>query len=74
MPDERVGKSFASGYLCAFMGITGYKSRIFMYGFNRLTEEWSFIFSALKCVWMFDYSTLDVLKEFGMVVQVLARK
>lgn len=74
MPDERVGKCLTSGYLCAFIGITGYKSRIFMYGFKRLTEEWSFIFSALKCVWMFVYSTLNVSKEFGIVFQVKARK
>lgn len=74
MPDERVGKCLASGYLCAFMGITGYKSRTFMYGFKRLTEEWSFIFSAIKCVWMFVYSNLNVSKEFGIVAQVQARK
>lgn len=74
MPDESVGKCLDSGYLCAFMGMTGYKIRIFMYGFKRLTEEWSFIFSALKCVWMFVYSTLNVLKKFGIVDQVQARK
>lgn len=74
MPDERVSKCLASGYLCAFMGIIGYTSRIFMYGFKRLTEEWSFIFYALKCVWMFVYSTLNVLKEFFIVFQVQAIK
>lgn len=74
MPDKRVGKCLTSGYLCAFMGITGYKSGIFMYGFKRLTEEWILIFSALKCVWMFVYSTLKVLKKFGIVDKLQARK